>query len=233
MIANRSEAYLRDRRRIETRLASIHERTPPMSAVSTPKEHNQTTIPPEAIVAVQLSQIRRAQEEASSAQGTARAALSKAEGKGINLPAAKRALKILKSGKAEEFTAEMQELLRYLNILGVGIQKSQLDLFQTATTLAPIDEKAFEDGLRAGRLGEAADNPHDQSTAAGQQWIKGHYQGAEERRLVLDMQAEEESETEVLDADEVEGDQADIEDEAPFGEDWPDDRQVAGRVLEG
>lgn len=221
MIANRAEAYLRDRRRIETRLASIHERTPLMSAVSTPKEHNQT-IPPEAIVAVQLSQIRRAQEEASSAQGSARAALSKAEGKGINLPAAKRALKILKSGKAEEFTAEMQELLRYLKILGVGIKKAQLDLFETATTLAPIDEKAFDDGLRAGRLGEAADNPHDLTTDAGQQWIKGHYQGSEERQLVLAMQAEEESETEVLDADDVEGDQADIEDEAPFGEDLPE-----------
>lgn len=218
---NRAEAYLRDRRRIETRLSSIHERTTPMSAVSTPKEHNQT-IPPEAIVAVQLSQIRRAQEEAASAQGTARAALSKAEGKGINLPAAKRALKILKSGKAEEFTAEMQELLRYLNILGVGIKKSQLDLFETATTLAPIDEKAFEDGLRAGRLGEAPDNPHDLSTPAGQQWLTGHHKGAEERRLVLDMQAVEDSETEVLDADDVDGDQADIEDEAPFGEDLPE-----------
>lgn len=223
---NRAEAYLRDRRRIETRLASIHERTPPMSTVSAPKEHNQT-IPPEAIVAVQLSQIRRAQEEASSAQGTARAALSKAEGKGINLPAAKRALKILKSGKAEEFTAEMQELLRYLNILGVGIKKSQLDLFETATTLAPIDEKAFDDGLRAGRLGEAADNPHDLSTAAGQQWIKGHYQGSEERQQVLAMQAEEDSETEVVDADKVEGEQADIEDEAPFGEDWPEAGQAS------
>jgi hypothetical protein len=221
MIANRAEAYLRDRRRIEIRLASIHEKTTTMSAVSTPKEHNQT-IPPEAIVAVQLSQIRRAQEEASSAQGTARAALSKAEGKGINLPAAKRALKILKSGKAEEFTAEIQELLRYLNILGVGIKKSQLDLFETATTLAPIDEKAFEDGLRAGRLGEAADNPHDLSTAAGQQWLKGHHKGSEERRLILAMQAEEESETKIVDAEDAGGDQADLEDEAPFAEDLPD-----------
>jgi len=217
---NRAEAYLRDRRRIESRLSSIHERTTPMSAVSTPKEHNQ--IPPEAIVAVQLSQIRRAQEEAASASGSARAALSKAEGKGINLAAAKRALKILKSGKAEEFTAEMQELLRYLNILGVGIKKSQLDLFETATALAPIDEKAFEDGLRTGRLGEAPDNPHDLSTPAGQQWIRGHHQGAEERRLVLDMQAEEESETEVVDAEDVDEDQADLEDDAPFGEDLPE-----------
>lgn len=199
-----------------------------MSAVPTPKEHNQT-IPPEAIVAVQLSQIRRAQEEASSAQGTARAALSKAEGKGINLPAAKRALKILKSGKAEEFTAEMQELLRYLNILGFGIKKSQLDLFETATTLAPIDEKAFEDGLRAGRLGEAADNPHDLSTPAGQQWLSGHHKGSDERRLVLAMQAEEESETEVVDPDDVGDDQADLEDDAPFGEDVPE----PARAMEG
>ncbi len=213
---NRAEAYLRDRRRIATRLTSIHERTTPMSAVSTPKEHNQ--VPPEAIVAVQLSQIRRAQEEAASAKGSERAAHSRAEGKGINLAAAKRALKILKSGKGEEFTAEMQELLRYLNILGVGIQKSQLDLFETAITLAPIDEKAFEDGLRAGRLGEAPDNPHDLSTPAGQQWIRGHHQGSEERRLVLAMQAEEESETEVIEAEDVDGNQIDIEDEAPFGE---------------
>ncbi|MCX5569624.1 hypothetical protein [Kaistia nematophila] len=226
---NRAEAYLRDRRRIKTRLASIHERTPPMTAVSAPKEHNQTTIPPEAIVAVQLSQIRRAQEEAASASGTARAALSKAEGKGINLPAAKRALKIVKTGKAEDFVVEMQELLRYLNILGVGIKKAQLDLFETATTLAPIDEKAFDDGLRAGRLGEAADNPHDLTTAAGQQWIKGHYQGSEERQRVIAMQAEEESETEVLEPDEVEGDQGDIEDDAPFGEDVPE----TPRAVEG
>ncbi|WP_139251585.1 hypothetical protein [Kaistia soli] len=202
-------------------------------AVETPKEHNQPMPAPEALITVFLSEMRRAQEEHASTNGSMRATYAKAEGKGINLAAAKRALKIQKSGKAEEFAAELAKLLQYLNILGIGVQKSQLDLFEVAPNLAPIDEKAELDGLRAGRFGEPADrNPHDLTTAAGQRWLEGHYRGVEERKLVFALQAAEESETEVIDGDEAESAQANLEDEEPFGGPWPDDAQVAARATE-
>lgn len=189
--------------------------------------------PPEAIVTVHLAAMRRSQEEAASSNGEMRSTYSRAEAKGINLPAAKRALKIQKSGKAEEFVAEMTELLRYLKILGIGVQKSQLDLFETAPSLAPLDEKAYEDGLRAGRAGDAADNPHAASTEAGQRWEAGYAQGAIERRLVLEMEAaEDENGAKVIPADEVDPDQTDIEDDEPFGEEWPDDKQIAAHAAE-
>lgn len=234
---NRSEAYLRDRQRYAARLAQIHqpkEINMPREA-SAPADHNQQAVPPEALVTVHLSEMRRAQDEAASFNGAMRSTYAKAEAKGLNLAAAKRALKIQKSGKAEEFAAELAELLRYLNILGIGVQKSQLDLFEVAPVLAPIDEKAHLDGLRAGRFGEPADkNPHELNTAAGQRWLEGHYRGVEERKLVFAMQAEEEAETKVVageeDADESDDAQADIEDDEPFGGDWPDDKQIEARA---
>lgn len=232
---SRTEGYLADRRRYAARMALIQRRQerPVTETVETPKEHNQPVPPPEAIITVQLSEMRRAQDEAASSNGVMRAAYAKAEAKGVNLAAAKRALKIQKSGKAEEFVAEMTELLRYLKIMGIGIQKSQLDLFDVATTLAPIDEKAREEGLLAGRWGKPADeNPHDLSTPAGQSWLAAHYEGLEERRLVIAMQAAEESETEVIAGDDADGDQADIEDDEPFGGAWPDDQQIAARAGE-
>ncbi|MBZ9939162.1 hypothetical protein LB518_22890 [Mesorhizobium sp. BR1-1-16] len=202
-------------------------------AAETPKEHNLPVPPPEAMITVLLSEMRRSQDEAASTNGSMRSTYAKAEAKGVNLAAAKRALKIQKSGKAEEFVDEMTKLLQYLNILGIGVQKSQLDLFEVAPTLAPIDEKAELDGLRAGRFGEPADhNPHDLSTDAGQRWLEGHYRGTEERKLVFALQAAEESETEVIEGDEADDGQTDVEDEEPFGGPWPDDAQVAAHAAE-
>ena len=203
------------------------------NATEAAKDHNLPVPPPEAMITVLLSEMRRSQDEAASSNGSMRSTYSKAEAKGINLAAAKRALKIQKSGKAEEFVAEITKLLQYLNILGIGVQKSQLDLFEVAPILAPIDEKANLDGLRAGRFGEPADrNPHDLNTEAGQSWLEGHYRGAEERKLVFALQAAEESATEIVEGDDGDDAQSDVEGEEPFGGPWPDDQQIAARAAE-
>lgn len=60
----------------------------------------------EAVIAVNLSKIRVAQDEAASHHGSLRNVLKHAEGKGVHLKAAKRALSIVKSGDAEAWLEE-------------------------------------------------------------------------------------------------------------------------------
>ncbi len=106
----------------------------------------------------------------------------------LNLPAAKRALKIIKSGKSEEFIAETERTVFYLKLLGKPVNEAQLDLFVCAPASAPEDEKAGDEGLSAGRLGhEENQNPYDLGSPKGQAWIKKFREGLAERNLVLSM----------------------------------------------
>ncbi len=162
---------------------------------------NEPQIEDDAVVAVNLSKIKTAQEQAASSHGSLRAVLKSAEGKGLHLKAAKRALQIVKAGNVEEWLEENAAVTRYLKILRHGISSDQLDMFQTESALAPSDEKATLDGLNAGRLGlPETDNPHDLSTPAGQAWLDAHRRGATERELVMKMEppAEEDREQELI-----------------------------------
>jgi hypothetical protein len=160
------------------------------------KETPQTNLPDDdAVVAVNLSKIKMAQENAASHHGTLRNVLKHAEGKGLHLKAAKRALSIVKAGDADAWLEETREITRYLRILRHGIQESQLDLFECEPSLAPLDEKAALDGRAAGLDGgEESSNPHDLSTQAGQAWIAAFRQGLSERELILSMGDEESDE---------------------------------------
>lgn len=152
----------------------------------------------DAVIAVNLSKIRQAQEDALSAHGSLRSIMGHAEGKGINLKAAKRALSIVKKGDSETWLEETQAITRYLRILRHGIQSHQLEMFETSESdLAPIDEKAGLDGRAAGLDGkDESDNPHDLGTAAGQAWLAAYRQGYAERELVLSMAMDDEEEAE-------------------------------------
>lgn len=151
---------------------------------------NEPQIEDDAVIAVNLSKIRVAADQAASGHGTYRSVLAHAEAKGVHLKAAKRALAIVKAGD-DAVTAWLEEnaaVTKYLRIMRHGIQQSQLDMFETEASLAPIDEKAGLDGLAAGRDGQReSNNPHDLSTPAGQAWLSNYRTGAHERDVILSM----------------------------------------------
>lgn len=147
--------------------------------------HNQPS--DEAIVAVNLSRIRAEQDKYGSAGGSLRSVFAKAEQQGVNLDAAKRAIKIVRSGKVDEWLKETSDITRYLRIMRHGINDGQLNL-DLESTLAPIEEKAGLDGRAAGLAGEAeSNNPHHGNTKAGMAWLTAYRQGLSERNLVLSM----------------------------------------------
>lgn len=141
-----------------------------------------------AIDAVNLSRVRAAQEAFHSQNGELRSVFARAAAMNLNLPAAKRALKILKSGKSEEFIAETERTVFYLKLLGKPVNEDQLDMFVCAPSSAPEDEKAGEEGLSAGRMGqEENQNPYDLGSPKGQAWLKRFRDGLAECNLVLSM----------------------------------------------
>jgi len=157
----------------------------------------QNTPDDEAVIAVNLSKIRTAQDNAASHHGSLRSVLKHAEGKGVHLKAAKRALSIVKAGDADAWLEETRETTRYLRILRHGITENQLKL-DFGTTLEPMDEKAANDGRLAGLDMEAGEssNPHDLNTASGQEWLKAFRDGREQRDIILSMQDAEDDEDE-------------------------------------
>lgn len=159
--------------------AAVQERTAPQNMPSD-----------ESVIAVNLSKIRKAQDEAASHHGSLRSVLKHAEGKGIHLKAAKRALSIVKNGDPEAWLEETQEITRYLRIMRHGITSNQLQL-DFGTTLEPVDEKAALDGRMAGldvdeSIHEGS-NPHSLETKAGQAWLKAFREGRAERDIILSM----------------------------------------------
>ena len=141
----------------------------------------------DAIIAVNLSRIRAAQDRFTSENGTLRSTFAKAEQQGMHLKAAKRAISIVRTGKVDEFLEETGLITRYLRIMRHGINDGQLKL-DLESTLAPIEEKAALDGRAAGLSGEPeANNPHHGNTKAGMAWLGAYRQGLSERELVLSM----------------------------------------------
>lgn len=149
---------------------------------------NQPTISDDAVDTVNLSRIRAAQDAFASVNGSMRSTYAKAEQQGLHLAAAKRALRVVKSGKRDELIEEIQKTLFYLKLLRQGAQESQISMFEFEPSLVPIDEKAGLDG-RAWGLdgGDENASPHDLSTAAGQAWLAACRQGRVERDLILSM----------------------------------------------
>lgn len=145
-----------------------------------------------AIDAVNLSRIRAAQEKFNSQNGALRSTFARAERQGLHLSAAKRALKVIKSGKSGEMIEEMTKTLEYLRVLGKPVEfgSNQLDLFTSGP--APEDEKAANEGLAAGRGGDLeSTNPYEIGSAKGQAWLNSYRQGLSDRNTILAMQKKE------------------------------------------
>jgi hypothetical protein len=143
----------------------------------------------DAVKAVNLAKIKRANEALQEAKNNHQSVIKHAEAKGINLLAAKEALKIKKSGKTEEVVAKLTALLEYLFILGVPIEQRQLDLFRVEDPRAPIIERAKTHGRHVGIMGGGTDeNPHGLETKAGQAWMEAFNGGTKERAAVMAME---------------------------------------------
>ena len=140
-----------------------------------------------AIDAVNLSRIRAAQEAFNSQTGELRSVFAKAEKQCLHLPAAKRALKVLKSGKTDEMIDEFERTIFYLKLLGKPVKSEQIEMFEGLTQSAPEDERAEIEGLSAGRSGEHTEQQNPYDGVKGQGWLRGFRRGDEERRIVLSM----------------------------------------------
>lgn len=159
-----------------------------------PNDHN-AQVHPDAVIAYQLSKLKRAKSEADNAGNDLRGIRSTLEAEGLNKKAATDALKIAKGGKENirKMVEYIESLTRYLRVLGCPLEKAQLDLFEHGTALQPIDEQAYEEGLLAGRSGEDRfENPHDVNSDSGRKWDEGYDVGAEERKILDQIQPGEE-----------------------------------------
>ncbi len=163
--------------------------------------------PKDAVVVTTLSKLQKAVESAASSNGEMRAQFAKAEALGMNLKASKKAISLLKIGDdtTKDWVEEVTETVRYLRLCGVELTKEQLELFNfTDTTMAPVDERAYENGLYCGRYGQNQnENPYDLSSEAGQKWMEGWNKGAEERRAVLAMEPTESQNSELVKSEET------------------------------
>ncbi|MEC9244642.1 MAG: hypothetical protein VYB05_07720 [Pseudomonadota bacterium] len=81
----------------------------------------------------------------------------------------------LEEKDAGDIIATMQRRIRIAKMFGHGLAR-QFDMFEEDRT--PIEERAYEEGLAAGKLrkGQGA-NPYDATSAAGQAWLKGEAEG--------------------------------------------------------
>lgn len=73
-----------------------------------------------------------------------------------------------------EIIATMQRRIRIAKMLGHGLAR-QLDLLDQDRT--PLEERAYEEGLAAGKLRKDASNPYGADSQAGQAWQKGFNDG--------------------------------------------------------
>lgn len=72
-----------------------------------------------------------------------------------------------------EIIAMMQRRIRIAKMLGHGLAR-QVDLFEDR---APIEDRAYEEGLAAGKLRKDAANPYGADSEAGQAWQRGLNEG--------------------------------------------------------
>jgi len=73
-----------------------------------------------------------------------------------------------------EIISMMQRRIRIAKMLGHGLAR-QVDLFDQDRT--PLEDRAYEEGLAAGKLRKDAANPYGADSAAGQAWQRGFNDG--------------------------------------------------------
>ncbi len=76
----------------------------------------------------------------------------------------------LEEKDSNEVIATMQRRIRIAKMLGHGLAR-QIELFDTDR--APIEERAYEEGLAAGKQRKDGTNPYGVDSSAGQAWQRG------------------------------------------------------------
>lgn len=172
----------------------------------------------DAIDAVHLGHMGRAKTLYASQTGEFRNVYAQAERMGVNVPAAKQALKLrAKDGSLEGYLKDVRDTLHYMRIFGVRPKPEQVDFFDQDPSLIPLEEKAWEDGRVAALLEEgSAVNPHDENSKVGRKWAAGWSQGRKERELVMAM--EPDSDDAETDAD---GEEHERDGDGEFDEAFP------------
>jgi ribosome modulation factor len=143
----------------------------------------------EDVHTVMLANVIREQDAQTQSMQSLRAQYARADQYGMNLPAIKRATRVLKSGKKDEMVKEIEATLYYLRLLGNPVESAQLDMFKKTGAeprrSAPEDEKAYVEGLRAGLLGHGENqNPHAENTPKGMKWLEGIRAGLVQRGAI-------------------------------------------------
>jgi hypothetical protein len=80
----------------------------------------------------------------------------------------------LEEKDAGDIIATMQRRLRIAKMFGHGVAR-QFEMFDQDR--APIEDRAYEEGLAAGKLRKEATNPYGADSAAGQAWQRGMNDG--------------------------------------------------------
>lgn len=82
--------------------------------------------------------------------------------------------KELEEKDAPKVIALMERRLRIARMLGHGVAR-QFEMFDKDR--APIEERAYEEGLAAGKLRKPNQNPYGADSKAGQEWQRGFNDG--------------------------------------------------------
>lgn len=134
----------------------------------------------DAIVLVHLQKIQTAERKKDEAVNALRSARKAAKADGISLKTFD-AVRHLAKLDEHEVTDDFNDMIRYARILQVPVY-SQLELFAAPTAAEDqVIIKAGMNGLRAGRTGaDAATNPYDPGSPAGQMWLEQWHKGQAE-----------------------------------------------------
>jgi hypothetical protein len=174
----------------------------------------------DAIDAVNISRIIKAEADKNTTVGALRSAYAKAEIQNLNTEAAKIVIRLKKKGQSgiDDYFETIRKVADYARILGFEFSPAQYELFGDQGGPPPEDEKAADRGLAAGRAGDdASTNPYEVGSINGQAWLAKWHDGAAERALILAMPEPKEENEEEGDGDEEQ--ESDTDDDDVDGDD--------------
>jgi hypothetical protein len=141
------------------------------------KGHNEMTeeemIEQQAVLRT-LREVRDGKSEIAEMMGSINEAYKIAKPYGYTKADIKWALS-LDEKDSGEVIEEMQRRIKLAKMLGHGLGR-QIELFPDRT---PVVDKAYEQGLAAGKLRKSNSNPYDHSSEQGQAWQRGMNDGTE------------------------------------------------------
>lgn len=122
-----------------------------------------------------VRQINEIQSNIATEMGDAKDIYSRLKNIGFTKADVKWAME-LEEKDAGDVIATMQRRIRIARMLGHGVAR-QFEMFGEDRT--PLEDRAYDEGLAAGKLRKSAVNPYGMDSAAGQRWQQGLNDGTE------------------------------------------------------